>query len=70
MAKLTDLSISARNGGFIVRAVLEEKNQDGNPGDNTVDEYVVASYAKLMKAIKSELEDFRPVRKPREKKVA
>jgi hypothetical protein len=66
--KLSSLYIKARNGGFIVGAELESDNVDANPNDNKYDEYVVSSYAKLMKAIKDELKDYKPVRKPRAKK--
>jgi hypothetical protein len=70
MAKLNSINVSVRNGGFIVRVHLEDSNIDANPADDTFDEYVVTTYAKLMKALKAELEDFRPKRKPRVKKEA
>jgi hypothetical protein len=70
MAKLNNMNIAVRNGGFIVHVTLEDGNIDGNPMDNTVDEYVVGTYAKLMKAIKAEFADLVPERKPRAKKGA
>ena len=66
--KMTSLCIKARNGGFIVGVELENANVDGNPNDNKYDEYVVSTYAKLLKALKEELNEFKPERKPRVKK--
>ena len=50
--KVSNINIRARNGGFIVGVDLENANVDGNAFDNKFDEYVVPSYAKLMKALK------------------
>jgi hypothetical protein len=65
--KVSNITIRARNGGFIVGVDLENANIDANLNDNKYDEYVVPTYAKLMKALKEELKDFAPVRKPRVK---
>ena len=56
---LMGLNVTVSKGGFIVDVYLS---------DAAPDQYVVTSYAKLLKAIKDEFRDFKPVRKPRAKK--
>lgn len=68
MYKLTDLHINAVSGGFVVDLSFEKDNKDGNPFDNKYEKHVLPTYAKLMKFLKTELADFKPVRKPRVKK--
>lgn len=63
--KLTCFSVLPREGGFILNATLE--NPD-NANDTIMDEYVVPSYARLLKAFKDEFKDYRPRRKPRKPK--
>ena len=68
--KLANLEVTPRAGGFLVRVVLERRNVDANPLDDKVDEYIVSTYAKLIKALKSEFAEFKPVPKPRKPKEA
>ena len=65
--KLNSLTVQARQGGFIVYVTLDNANVDANPNDNKEETYVVPTYAKLMKALKDEFQDFKPERKPRVK---
>ena len=65
--KLRELVVLPRGGGFIIRAEVKQTLDDGNEVDVS-DEYVVSSYGKLFKALKSEFEGFKPARKPRAKK--
>jgi hypothetical protein len=48
-------------GGFMVRAVL-----NGAPDQYAEDTYLVQSYAQVLKAVKAELQEFKPVRKVKE----
>lgn len=66
--KLRDFAVQVRNGGFIVNVTLENGNIDANQADDKYDQYIVTSYAKLLKAFKDEFKDFQPARKPRAKK--
>lgn len=59
MSKLLSLHVTPKEGGFLVRAVLDNK-------EFVEDEYIVSTYAKLLKAVKQELVEFKPVRKPKE----
>lgn len=66
--KVTDFEVSVRNGGFIVRVSLENNNVDANPLDNKIDEYIVPTYGRLLRAFKEEFKDYKPARKTRAKK--
>jgi hypothetical protein len=58
MSKLLSLHITPMNGGFLVRAVLNTGKDE-----YTDDQYIVGTYAQVLKAVKTELDDFKPVRK-------
>lgn len=64
--KVRDFGVQVRNGGFIVNVTLEDG--DSNQFEDKFDQYIVTSYAKLLKAFKDEFKDFQPARKPRAKK--
>jgi hypothetical protein len=57
--------VEPRQGGFLCKVTLENANRDANEMDDKYEEYIVSNYVKLMKAIKSEFQDFKPERKPR-----
>ena len=60
MSKLVSLHITPMNGGFLMRAML-----DLGKDEYKEDQYIVGSYAQVLKAVKTELDDYKPVRKPR-----
>lgn len=60
---LHSIKIDVRNGGFIVTVV----DNDAEQGFEDT-EFICTTYGKLMKRLKYELEDLKPVRKPRAKK--
>lgn len=61
MSKVASLHITPMEGGFIVRAVLTD-----GPGEYNEDQYIVSTYAQVLKAVKAELQEFKPVRKVKE----
>jgi hypothetical protein len=66
--KLVRFVVEPKQGGFLCAVTLDNDNRDANPNDDKFEEYVVPNYAKLIKAFKSEFQDFKPERKPRVKK--
>lgn len=62
MSKVNSLSVTPMEGGFIVNVSVFQ------PGMGQIDDtYIVNTYAKLLKAIKNEFRDYKPVRKTKEK---
>jgi len=61
---LRNIGVRVMKGGFLVSVV----DEDGENGEFTDTETICTSYAQLMKQLKMELDDFRPVRKPRKVK--
>lgn len=59
--KLMNFTVVPKQGGFVVEVTLEDAN-----GHMTNDDYLVTSYAKLLKAFKEEFKSYKPVRKPKE----
>lgn len=59
--KLISFEVEPKQGGFVVMVRFDDVN-----GHRNVDEYLVTSYAKLLKAFKEEFKSYKPVHKPKE----